>query len=195
MYEIFRGVHADRLISSSLEKLKAGVDPTMKGKIDSFCAQSLKFFSNTTRGFDNLGTLPTDIAGLQTAIAERTLRDTQTSTQIIGQLDTISSSSRLLISKGDSTVTKLGILENRVSRSISTLTSIAMDIEEILRRLQTFSRDFSKMILANGCVALSLQVIFKGILWPLRIPDLCSIVPYLAILIFISTNICVKGEN
>ena len=146
----FRGVHADRPISSSLEKLRAGVDPATKGKMNSFCAQSEKYFSNT-----NLGTLPTDIAGLQTAIAERTLRDTQTSTQVIGQLDTISSSSRLLISQGDSAVIKLGILENRVSRSISTLISIAMDIKEILRRLQTFSKDFSEMILANGCVALS----------------------------------------
>ena len=151
--EILRSVHADRPISSSLEKLKAGVDPTTKGKIDNFCAQSQKLFSNMTHGFDNLGTLPTDIAGLQTAIAEQTLRDTQTSTQVIGQLDSISSSSRLLISQGDSTVTKLGILENRVSRSISTIILIAMDIKEILRRLQTFSKNFSEMIVANGCVA------------------------------------------
>ena len=171
------------------------MDPATKGKMNTFCAQSQEFAPNTTQGFDDLSTLPTDLAALQTAIAERTLRDTQTSTQIIGQLDTISSSSRLLISQGDSTVTKLGILENRVSRSIGTLISIAMDIKEILRTLQRFSKEFFEMILANGCVAFSLQSTFKGILWPLHTQDLCSIIPYLAPLIFISTDICVKGGN
>ena len=147
---ILQNVHADRPISSSLEKLKAGLDSATKSQIKSFCAQSQKLFSNTTHIFNNLGTLPTDLADIQTTIAEQTLRDTHTSTQVIGHLDTISSSSRLLISQGDSTVTKIGTLENRVSRSISTLISIAMDVKEVLRRLQTFSKDFSEMIVANG---------------------------------------------
>ena len=148
--EIFQNVHADRPISSSLEKLKAGLDSATKSEMNSFCTQSQDFFSNTTHIFNNLGTLPTDLAGLQTAIAEQTLRDTRTSTQVIGHLDAISSSSRLLISQGDSTVTKIGTLEDRVSRSISTLISIAMDVKEVLRGLQTFSKDFSEMIVANG---------------------------------------------
>ena len=38
-------------------------------------------------------------------------------------------------------------------------------------------------------------VIFKGILWPLGTQDLLSIIPYLAILICISTDICVQRRK
>ena len=148
--ENFQDVFTDRPSSSSLETLKPGVDSATKSEINGFCAQSQHFFLNTTHIINNLGRLPMDLAGLQTAIAERTPRNTHTSTQVIEHLDAISTRSRLLISQGDSTVTKIQNLGNRVSRSISTLISIAMDVKEVLRRLQTFSKDFSEMIVANG---------------------------------------------
>ena len=122
----------------------------MYSEVKQLCTQSQSFLDNSTHVFDNLVKLPEDLAGLQATAAEQTIKQTHASAQIIGHLDAISSSSSALVCQGNTTVTTLGHLETRVSRSISALISIALDVKEILRRLQSFSRDFSEMMLANG---------------------------------------------
>ena len=137
-------------MSSSLKRLKAGVDFTVNGEVKQFCAQSQTFFVNSTHIFNSLGRLPGDLASLRTATTEQVSRQTHDSAQVIERLDAISLRSRALVCRGDSTGSKLEHLENRVSRSISALISIARNIKEILGRLQAFSKDFSDMITANG---------------------------------------------
>ena len=146
---------AHRPTSSSLKRIKSGGDFATSSEVKQFCTQSQTFFATSSLIFKDLETLPADIAGIHTKTAEQAFRQNHNSTQVIEHLHAVSSQSRALVSQGTSTVACLGRLENEISRSVSALISIALDIKEILCRLRTFSKDFSEIITANGYVILS----------------------------------------
>ena len=122
----------------------------MQSELKQFCAQSQDFFSSSATVFRNLELLPANLASLRDSMAEQTLKDSKTAEKVIGSLDAISTESKTLIRQSQSTATRLDNLRNQVSRSIIALISIVRDIKEILISLQAFSKDLSKMIIANG---------------------------------------------
>lgn len=122
----------------------------MQSELKQFCAQSQDFFSSSATVFRNLELLPANLASLRDSMAEQTLKDSKTAEKVIGGLDAISIESKTLIRQSQSTATRLDNLRNQVSRSIIALISIVRDIKEILISLQAFSKDLSKMIIANG---------------------------------------------
>lgn len=122
----------------------------MQSGLKQFCSESRTFFANSAIVFRTLEGLPSSLVSLQNVVAEQTIENTKNAVQVIGNLDAISSDSKALICQNHSTATRLQSLESQVSRSVRALISIARDIKDILRRLQTFSKDSLDIISANG---------------------------------------------
>ena len=135
---------------TSLRKLKISADKASQNEIKQFCAQSRNFFASSGIVLRNLESLAPNLASIQSGMAGQTIENTKNASQIIGSLEAISSDSKALICQSHSTATKLQSLQSQVARSIRALISIARDIKDILSRLQTFSKDFSRMVSANG---------------------------------------------
>lgn len=129
----------------------------MQPEVKQFCTQSQEFFKNSTRTFNDLENLPATIAGLQITIAEHISKDVKTSMHFAEDLDAISSDTKALVCQSRCSATKMELLEDRVSRTINALISIAADIKEVLIRLRSFSKDFSEMIVSNGFAQLPLD--------------------------------------
>lgn len=122
----------------------------MQSELKQFCSESRTFFASSAIAFRTFEGLPSSLISLQNVVAEQTIENTKNAVQVIGSLDAISSDSKALICQNHSTATRLQSLESQVSRLVRALISIARDIKDILRRLQTFSKDSLEIISANG---------------------------------------------